>query len=322
MKNFNILIVATALFFVTGCVKPVQNTQPVYSDTTTQPAVYEETQPIIYEGSGNTVSSGNVITGTEIGEPITYPDPNAMGGTTTTPSYPDPYATGGATSTTSYPDPYATGGSTTPTTYPDPYATGGTTTSYPDPYASQPTISDYPSTPSAGQGGGIHLQIAALKNYYTAEEYKNRLSLPPGLSAYVQRSGAMNKVIVSGIPSVAEANRLKETRFPGAFIVQGGSSTGYTPPMQPNYGSTNSSPYTVDTPYGSSASTGSSGFGVQIGAFGSQGKAQSVANNQSARYPAIVKKIGQYYKVILTGFSSRSAARAHARNVNGFFVNY
>jgi len=283
MKNFNILIASMALLFMTGCVKPVQNTQPIYTDST-QPVAYEEAQPIIYEGSGNTVTDGTIVTGAEIGQPISYPDPYAT--------------TGGVTTTT--------------TTYPDPYATTGGT-SYPNPYGTQPTISEYPATTASGQGGGIHLQIAALKDYYTAEDYKNRLSLAPGLSAYVQR-GAMNKVIVTGIPSVAEANRLKETRFPGAFIVQGGSSIGT--------GSTGIN-YTQNNPYGtpSSSAMGNSGIGVQIGAFGSQGKAQSVANSQSGQYPAVVRKIGRYYKVILTGFSSRSAAKAHASRVGGFVVS-
>lgn len=311
MRNFNILMVLTVLLFVSGCVKPVQDNQTVYPNTaaqpvypsttttaTTQPIVFEEAQPLIYEASGNTISNGTMITGTEIAQPTTYPDNTYSTGVATTTAYPDPYANDTAMTTTSYPNPYESGGSNT-------------------------IISDYPaSTPTAtvGQGGGIHLQIAALKDYYTAEDYKNRLSLEPGLSAYVKR-GTMNKVIVSGIPSVAEANRLKETRFPGAFIVQGGTSTGYTPPVQPNYGATNTSSYTVDTPYGNSASTGSSSFGVQIGAFGSQGKAQAVANNQSGQYPAVVRKIGQYYKVILTGFSNRSAAKAHATRVGGFVVS-
>lgn len=299
MKNFNILLASVALLFVTGCVKPTQEPQAIYNDPT-QPVYNDPTQPIVYEGTATTAPAGtvyeeynpNTTTGTTIGQPITYPDP------------------------------YATGN------------TGTTTTSYPDPYGSQPAISDYPATtypattyPTAtypttttAQGGGIHLQVAALKDYYTAEDYKNRLSLEPGLSAYVVR-GAMNKVIVSGIPSVTEANRLKETRFPGAFIVKGGSSTGYTPPVSDPYGSTGT--YTQDSPYGApSASMGGSGIGVQIGAFGSQGKAQSVANSQSGQYPAVVKRIGKYWKVILTGFSSRSAAKAYASRVGGFVVNY
>jgi len=136
----------------------------------------------------------------------------------------------------------------------------------------------------------------------------------------------MNKVIVSGIPSIAEANRLKESRFPGAFIVQGGSSWGYTPAVQPNYETTNNGGgYSVNNPYGVSSSSGTlssaSGVGVQVGAFGSMSKAQSV-DSQGGQYPAIVKKIGRYYKVILTGFSSRSAAKAYSGRVGGFVVNY
>jgi len=196
-----------------------------------------------------------------------------------------------------------------------------------DTYSSQ-AITEYPATTSApvGQSGGVQLQIAALKDYYTAEDYKNRLSLAPGLSAYVQR-GAMNKVIVTGIPSVAEANRLKESRFPGAFIVSGGTSSSYTPPVQPNYSSTSGGAYNVNNPYGTPSSSpyattsSNSGIGVQIGAFGSRGKAQSVANSQSGQYPATVKKVGRLYKVILTGFSSRSAAKSHAGRVGGFVVS-
>jgi len=291
MKNFNILLASVAVLFVTGCVKPAQETQTIYNDST-QPVYTDSTQPIVYGDTGTTqpvyeeYNPNN--TGTTIGQPITYPDPYATGTTgTTTTSYPDPYAN---QPSSEYPA----------TTYP--------TTTYPT------------TTTTTGQGGGIHLQIAALKDYYTAEDYKNRLSLEPGLSAYVVR-GTMNKVIVSGIPSVAEANRLKETRFPGAFIVQGGSSVGYTPPVSDPYGSTGTGTYTQNNPYGSSSSMGGSGIGVQVGAFGSQGKAQSVANSQSGQYPAVVKKIGQYWKVILTGFSSRSAAKAHASRVGGFVVD-
>ena len=313
MKKFNVLITASAItLLLTACVKPAQDPQPVYTDTTqpamTQPVVYEQAQGVVYEPA----ATGTIYE--EIPQDTTVITP--PGAIMTQPSYP-------TSSTTSYPDPYAT--------------SGGGGSSFPDPYASQPVISDYPGTTSypattsapAGQGGGgIHLQIAALKDYYTAEDYKNRLSLAPGMSAYVQR-GAMNKVIVTGIPSVAEANRLKESRFPGAFIVQGASSGGYTPSVQPNYdtsggGYNSGGAYSVNNPYGSSSSSstsGNSGIGVQVGAFATQGKAQSVANNQGGKYPATVKKIGRYYKVILTGFSSRSAAKAHASRVGGFVVS-
>jgi hypothetical protein len=293
MKKFNILIATSAIvLFATGCVKPVQDTQTVYNDTTQAVVYQEEGQPIVYEPSAGTVyeevqQDATVITtttaiGQQVGEMTTYPDPYAN-------------------------------------------ANAGTGTVYNDPYASQPVITDYPasSSTSVAQGGGIHLQIAALKEYFTAEDYKNRLSLAPGLSAYVQR-GAMNKVIITGIPSIAEANRLKESRFPGAFIVQGTSSVGYTPTVQPSYDTTGTGAYNINNPYGTSSSSnisGNSGIGVQVGAFGSQGKAQSVANSQSGQYPATVKKIGQYYKVILTGFASRSAAKAYASRVGGFIVD-
>jgi len=312
MKNFNILLTSVALLLVTGCVKPGQDTQTIYNTPTPQSGYPDTTQPIVYEPAGTTVPAGTTYeeynpnnTTTTIGQPITYPEYGGVG--TTVPA------------ATSYPDPYATGGEiNSGTSYPDPYA-GQPTTTYPSTPA-------YPSTLSVGQGGGIHLQVAALKDYYTAENYKNRLSLEPGLSAYVVR-GTMNKVVISGIPSVAEANRLKERRFPGAFIVKGASSMSsntYTPPADPYGSSSTGGVYTIDNPYStSSASTGmGSGVGVQIGAFGSQGKAQSIANSQSAQYPAVVKKIGKFWKVILTGFSSRSAAKAHASRVGGFVVNY
>ena len=301
MKKFNILIATSAIaLLATGCVKPVQDAEPVYPTPTTgaaQPIIYEEAQPIVYEPAVGT-STGTI-----------YEEAQSVGTVITTGGYGEVVS------------------ANTGTTYPDPYANGGGSTVYADPYASsQPAITDYPATAtssaSTGQGGGIHLQIAALKDYSTAEDYKNRLSLAPGLSAYVQR-GTMNKVIVSGIPSLSEAKRLKESRFPGAFIVHGASSGGYTPSVQPNYGSTGSGAYNVNNPYGSSSSSSvSSGVGVQVGAFGSMTKAQSVVNSQSGNYPAIVKKIGKYYKVILTGFSSRSAAKAYAGRINGFVVNY
>ncbi|CAA6800526.1 MAG: Unknown protein [uncultured Sulfurovum sp.] len=302
MKKFNILMI-TAVFalLATGCVKPAQDTQPIYTDTSTAQGVYNAGQPVVYETA----------------QPIVYE--TAPSGTV----YQDVQADGTVIMPVTQP---VTQPAMTDTTYPDPYANGVGTEVYQDPYASQPIdnypINNYPvSTPAVSQSGsGIHLQIAALKNYSTAVDYKNRLSLAPGLSAYVQQ-GAMNKVIVTGIPSLAEANRLKESRFPGAFIVQGASTGGYTPPVQPNYDTSSGGVYTINNPYGTTAVSGNSGIGVQIGAFGSQSKAQAVANTQGAQYPAVVRKIGQYYKVILTGFPSRTAAKAHASRVGGFVVS-
>jgi len=340
MKRFNILLAtSTVAFLATGCVKPAQDNQaiydpaqPTYGTTATQQSgTYQETTTydpsaggIVYEGaeSDNPVITTDTATQQAIGSVTTYPADTTYGGSTSSATtYPADTTYGSSTSSaTTYPNTYGSSTSSA-TTYPDPYATTtGTTTTYPDPYTTQ-SVTHYPAatSSSAGNSGGIQLQIAALKDYYTAKDYKNRLSLAPGLSAYVKR-GVMNKVIITGISSVAEANRLKENRFPGAFIVHGRRSGSYTPAVQPNYSTT----YSVNHPYGTSSSTyssGHSGTGVQIGAFSTRSKAQSVANSHTGRYPAKVKKIGRLYKVILTGFSSESAARSYAKRVGGFVVS-
>ena len=310
MKYAKILLAtATVAILATGCVKPIQqtqSTQPVYSDQ--QQTVYEEGTPIVYEDSSTVTTSNSGVDYNQISTDntvitttgTTYPQNT----TSTQQVYTNPYETGG---TTTYPDPYANGS----------YQSSGTT-------YNTSTYNTSTSNVSSGQGGGIQLQVAALKDYYAAEQFKNSLTLAPGQSAYIQR-GPMNKVIITGISSVAEANRLKNTRFPGAFIVQGGSmsSGGYT--SESSYSTGGGTTYTVNDPYGVSSSSGysaGSGIGVQIGAFSSRAKAQEVADMQHGQHPAVVKKIGRYYKVILTGFSSRSSARAYAGRVGGFVVSY
>jgi len=321
MMNYSKTLFATiaVALLATGCVKPAQqtqpkaqSTQPVYTDP--QQPVYEDATPIVYEDPNAATTSNSGVVYSQI------PTDNTVITTQGTTTYPQ-------SSGTTYPQP------TTPNqpTYTNPYETGGAA-SYPDPYAngaSQHATTNYPtpattSNTQIGQGGGgIHLQVAALKDYYAAEEFKNTLSLAPGQSAYVQR-GAMNKVIVTGISSVAEANRLKNSRFPGAFIVQGGQGGGsYN--SEPSSYNTGGGAYSVNDPYATSSTSSSSssvgGIGVQIGAFSSRAKAQEVADMNRGKYTPVVKKIGRYYKVILTGFSSRSAAKAHASRVGGFVVS-
>ena len=305
MKYTNTLFATAAVaVLATGCVKPTQqaqSTQPVYTDP--QQPVYEEAAPIVYEDPNAVTTSNSGVVYSQLPADNTvvtttgYPQQGQQG-TAAQPVYTNPYETGGANS------------------YPDPYANG----------AAQPAATSYPTSsgaPAGQGGGGIHLQVAALKDYYAAEQFKNSLSLAPGQSAYVQR-GPMNKVIVTGISSVAEANQLKNTRFPGAFIVQGGSMSGggYTP--EPSY-NTGGGAYTVNDPYGAPASSGGyssgGGIGVQIGAFSSRAKAQEVADMHRGQHTPVVKKIGRYYKVILTGFSTRSAAKAYASRVGGFVIS-
>lgn len=312
----------------TGCVKRPDNGQVVYDnsqqtqgaydtgayDTTTQSgATYDPNSTY-----GTTADSAATTTSGAIYSGDVTTDNTQI---TTTDAYGQPVSSGGTYSQTSssngaYNDPYA---SSNNGAYNDPYASSDN--NYPDPYASSSSSNDSYSAPassstsSSHHGGGIQLQIAALADYYAAKEFKDSLSLDPKYSAYVKR-GHPNKVIVTGISSVSEANRLKATRFPDAFIVRGGSSYSSS-----SYGSNSS--YTTNTSYGSSAS--SNGIGVQVGAFSSHSKAQSAAEAASGKYSPFVKKVRRngktLYKAIVTGFSSESAARSFiAKRGSGFIV--
>ena len=327
MKFNNGLVLSAAALAVltTGCVKKPTNDesvvygnpQTVYdnpqsgtvygSTTTTSTPIYEEAAPIVYETEGTTY-------GTPVG--TTYGTPVESTVITTTNTYGQPTTAGGAFgqpvsgSTGSY-DPYAVSN----TTYPDPYGSTGSSSSSSNTYS---TNNSYGSSSSSSQGGGIHLQVAALKDYYAAEEFKNSLSLDPKYSAYVKR-GAMNKVIVSGISSVSEVNRLKETRFPGAFVVSGSATASSTH---------SSGGYTSNNSYGGNTSSAgnSNGIGVQIGAFSSKSKAQGVANSASSKYRGTVKSGKSngrtIYKAILTGFNSEQEARSFIANRGtGFLVH-
>ncbi|MCH9740392.1 MAG: SPOR domain-containing protein [Epsilonproteobacteria bacterium] len=277
----------------TGCVKPTDQVNTtgvgtgtagttVYTDTATsgtyQPAVvYEDGTPIVYEDPA--ASSGTVYG--------TTTSTTTDGTVVTTDGYQP--ATGSS---------YEIGGGA----YGDPYAAGATTTGsvYTDPYASTPTTSTPAptyTTDTPYTGGGIQLQVAALKSEYAAEEFKNGLSLDPKYSAYVKK-GAMNKVIVTGFASRAEAKALAARQFPGAFIVSGSA-----PASTPSYSG--------------STSTGSTnnGIGVQVGAFSSQSSARAAAESAAmGRYTAIVKTATvrgkTMYKAILLGFGSANEARS------------
>jgi cell division septation protein DedD len=326
MKYSNGLAFSTIALAIltTGCVKkPETGGQVVYDNSQTQ-GTYNNSQT---QGTyDNTQTQGTYTPGGttyETADAITYdntaitPSGSIYGGEatdntviTTTDAYGQPVASAADTSY-GQPAPSSNGA------YNDPYAS---TENFPDPYASGSSSNDsYSSAPASsntgGNTGGIQLQIAALGDYYAAEEFKNSLSLDPKYSAYVKR-GNPNKVIVTGISSVSEANRLKETRFPGAFIVSGGSS--YSAPS--SYG--NNSGYTTNTSYGSSAAI--NGIGVQIGAFSSHSKAQSAAEAASSKYSPFVKTVTKngkkLYKAILTGFASESEARSFIANRGSGFV--
>lgn len=279
--------------------------------------------------------------------------------TTTTPTYDNvvttpatTYGTGGG----AYGNPNATNGGYATTTNNDIYGTSSSTNSggYNDTYSSTPTTSTggyndtYSSTPSTNTGtyttnnsygsnssstsatGGIHLQVAALKDYYAATEYKNNLSLDPKYSAYVKK-GRINKVIVTGLPSRAVAKALAAKQFPGAFIVAGSPLSSSSSSSYNNNYSSNSS-YSSSSSSSSSSSNGSSysgnGIGVQVGAFSSYSAAKTAAKRAAgSRYTALVKTVDsrgkKLYKAIVTGFSSASSARsaiASGEFANAFLV--
>jgi len=292
----------------TGCVKPTdepnQSNATVYNDQPTSGAVYEEATPVIY--------SDPVTTTTTISSPV-YAEEGTVISTesyeqpTSTGPFDDPYATTGASSSTGaevYVDPYSSGGGTTTNT-----TTNSNTYTDNNSYTND---TSYNNNSSYG-GGGIHLQVTALKDFYAAQEFKNQLSLDPKYSAYVKK-GSINKVIIKGFSTRAEAKALAARQFPGAFIVAGSSSY--------SGGSSSSSSYGGGSSYTPPASTytppvggnANSGIGVQIGAFSSQSKARNAAESAAAgRYTAIVKTVKvrgkTLYKAILLGFSSRAEAK-------------
>jgi len=344
MKINNGLLLSTVALalMATGCVKKQDNVTAsgtydtsgattIYDTTGTTDTNYETAGPLIYDtGSG-------VVNGTTYSEIV--PDSTVIttgsganyGSGEIIDNYSDTQSSGafstnsgaGNSSTYSY-------GGYSGTDYSSSTPSSSASSSY-----SSSTSYSTPSSSSSSQSGGIHLQVAALKDYYAAEEFKNSLSLDPKYSVYIKR-GALNKVIISGISSVNEANMLKERRFPGAFIVRNSGSSSSSSSSYGGSSSSYGSSYTDNNAYGSynSSSSSSSSYssagvsgsvGVQIGAFSNRGKAQSVANSHSGKYKAIVEQGTSrgrtIYRVILTGFSSRADAKralASGRIANGF----
>jgi len=305
------------------------NTAGTNYDTSTN---YETASPIVYDTSSDTSYSGVIPDNTVI--TTSSSGSNNYGSGEIIDNYSDTQSSGAfsTNSSGSNNSAYSYGGYSG-TDYSS-SSTSSSTARSRNTYSSTPTTHTSAPAPS---GGGIHLQIAALKDYYAAKEFKNSLSLDPKYSVYIQR-GTLNKVIISGISSVNEANILKERRFPGAFIVRnsgassssssyssGSSSTNYSDNYSYSDNSAYGGGYSSSSSNHSSSSALSGSVGVQIGAFSSRAKAQSVANSNSGRYKAIVEKGTSrgktIYRVILTGFSSRSSAKralASGKIPNGF----
>jgi len=370
MMKFNntLLLSSVALAIITtGCVKKQDNiTASGTYNTPTNGNYNTSGSSVTYDPSTTTTydsSSMGTTTTLETAPPLIYDNGVGAGSVTSTGGYTEILPDNSTVISTNngvnsgeiidnYSDSYSSGafstGGGSSSTYSNPYSGYNSSTDYSSSHSSSSTSYSAPATSSysvpstrssSAHGGGIHLQIAALKDYYAAEEFKNSLSLDPKYSVYIQR-GAMNKVIISGISSVNEANRLKERRFPGAFIVRNSgsssSSSSYSsaPASSSAYGggssysggyTDNSSAYGGGYSSSSSHSASSGSVGVQIGAFSSRSKAQSIANANGGKYHAIVEKGTSrgrtIYRVILTGFSSRADAKralSSGRIPNGF----
>jgi len=335
MKNKKIIMSAVLLTLLsTGCVKPTEEVNTAQNDNsngetvvyTEQPngVTYEESAPIVYgDPTATTTPNNNVIYGTPTGtgdgtiiatdhyQPAvgtTSTGSGAYGAYGTTSTGSGAYGAYGTTSTGSgaygaYGTP--TGGGEIYNSVDDPYTTTGANSSY----STNNSYSNNSYTTNSGySGGGIQLQVAALSDYYAAQEFKNGLSLDPKYSAYVKK-GRMNKVIIKGFSSRAEAKALAARQFPGAFIVSGSSSYSSTPSY-----SGGSSSYSTNTSYSTSHVNTNSGIGIQVGAFSSKTKARSVAQSKAGgKYTAIVKTATirgrTIYKAIILGFSSRADAK-------------
>jgi len=299
----------------TGCVKPTEevNTNTaqgsnqsdgtvVYTEQQQPTTTYEESAPIIYgDPTTTTIPNNNIIYGT----------PTGGDGTIVATDHYQP-AVGSSTGTGggAYGVP-ASGGGDIYNSVDDPYTTTGTNSSYSTNNSYTNSNTNSYITNSGYSGGGVQLQVAALRDYYAAQEFKKGLSLDPKYSAYVKK-GSMNKVIITGFSSRAEAKALAVRQFPGAFIVSGSSSSYSSAPSN----SRSNSSYNTNTSYSASSASANtnSGIGVQVGAFSSKAKARNIAQAKAGgKYTAIVKTAQSrgrtIYKAIILGFPSRQAAK-------------
>ena len=343
MMRYNKMIITTIAFTLlnTGCVKPTEEVNSPKTSTGNETSVYNEqpssvvyddtsssTEPIIYSdptsgssdstyssstvtppiGATDTITTTASVTPTRPNPSDHYQPPQGGGGYSASSSsgaYSDPYSSGSARDygSGSYgggysavDDPYAPSSSSSHSTY---------STNIPYSGSSSSSTPSYSSS-SSGTHSGIGLQVAALRSYASAEEFRRNLSLSPKYHSYIKR-GDINKVIITGFSSRSEAKALANRQFPGAFIVSASSSSSSTP----SYSSSNSS-YTPS--HSSSSNNINSGIGVQVGAFSSKSKARAIAQERAGgEYTAVVKTAKvrgrTIYKAIILGFSSRAEAK-------------
>ncbi len=342
MKYNKMIIPAIALTLLnTGCVKPTEevNSQKTPTANSNETSVYNEqpssvvyddtsssTEPIIYSdptsGSSDSIYSppvGGITDSTTITTPVTTTTPNPSD------HYQPPQGGGGYSTSSSsgggtYSDPYSSGGGSYGgggySAVDDPYSSPSSSSSHSTystniPYGSSSSSSapSYGGSSSSGTHKGIGLQVAALRTYASAEEFRRNLSISSKYNSYIKR-GPINRVIITGFSSRSEAKALANRQFPGAFIVSASSSASSTP----SYSSSSNSYTPSYSSHSSSSSNIHSGIGIQVGAFSSKSKARAIAQEKaSGEYTAVIKTAKvrgrTIYKAILLGFSSRADAK-------------
>ncbi len=319
----------------------------IYSDptSTSSDTIYSSSTvtPSIEGGVTDTITNTPSITTTTATTTTTTPNPSdhyqpPQGGYSSSSSssgngaYNDPYSSGGGYSSGSY-NSGGDYGSGSYSAIDDPYSNPSSSSSSSSnrystniPYSSNNTPSYNSSSSSrTSNNSGIGLQVAALRSYASAEEFRRNLSISPKYHSYIKR-GAINKVIITGFSSRSEAKALANRQFPGAFIVSASSNSS----TSSNYSSySSSSSYTPSySSHSSSSGNIHSGIGVQVGAFSSKARARAIAQEKAGgEYTAVIKTAKvrgrTIYKAILLGFSSRADAKraiASGRFGNAFVV--
>lgn len=166
----------------------------------------------------------------------------------------------------------------------------------------------------------IHLQIQAVEDYKVARKIKDSLELKSGQFGYIKK-GRLNKVVIGGIKSEKDANYLRDTQYPGSFIVYPENNeleNNYPAKYDDNDATSNDD---EDNNY-------YTGIAIQLGAFRDKATAHKVSADYTGEYQvkimtAIVNG-ATLYKVLIIGFETREEAERESINSNlsNFYIKY
>lgn len=157
----------------------------------------------------------------------------------------------------------------------------------------------------------LHLQIEAVEDYKLAKKIRESLELKLGQFSYIKR-GRLNKIVIGGINSEEEANFLRDTQYPGSFIVYPENNK-----LENNYSTNDDDNAAYETKQEDNYYTG---IAIQIGAFRDKSTAERVSNNYRGSYKtkiikAVINSI-TLYKVLIIGFPTREEAEKEKINSN------